>query len=239
MDKCTERLYNGIVKENPTFVLMLGMCPTLAVTTSAINGLGMGLSTTVVLLFSNMIISALRKIIPDRVRIPAYIVIVASLVTMVQLLLQAYVPSLYSALGIYIPLIVVNCIILGRAEAYAGKNGPVNSFFDGLGMGLGFTLSLTILGAFRELLGAGTIFGLTVLSESFYTPITIFILAPGAFFVLSCLVAIQNKIKNRKPKEPGQPKTSGGCGDCSQCTNSACGSRSFFDMTVDQKKDNE
>ena len=136
MNKCTERLYNGIVKENPTFVLMLGMCPTLAVTTSAINGLGMGLSTTVVLLFSNMIISALRKIIPDRVRIPAYIVIVASLVTMVQLLLQAYVPSLYSALGIYIPLIVVNCIILGRAESYASKNGPVVSTFDGLGMGL-------------------------------------------------------------------------------------------------------
>ena len=136
MNKCTERLYNGIVKENPTFVLMLGMCPTLAVTTSAVNGLGMGLSTTVVLLFSNMIISALRKIIPDRVRIPAYIVIVASLVTVVQLLLQAYVPSLYSALGIYIPLIVVNCIILGRAESYASKNGPLVSTFDGIGMGL-------------------------------------------------------------------------------------------------------
>lgn len=239
MNKCVERIYNGIIKENPTFVLMLGMCPTLATTTSAINGLGMGLSTTAVLMFSNMLISALRNIIPDRVRIPAFIVVVASLVTIVQLLIQGYVPALYSALGIYIPLIVVNCIILGRAEAYAGKNGPVNSFFDGLGMGLGFTLSLTILGAFRELLGAGTIFGFTVLSESFYTPITIFILAPGAFFVLSCLVAIQNKIKNRKPKAPGQPKTTGGCGDCSQCTNSACGSRSFFDMTVDQKKDNE
>ena len=143
MNNCSERLYNGIVKENPTFVLMLGMCPTLAVTTSAVNGLGMGLSTTVVLLFSNMIISALRKIIPDRVRIPAYIVIVASLVTVVQLLLQAYVPSLYSALGIYIPLIVVNCIILGRAESYASKNGPLVSTFDGIGMGLGFTLALT------------------------------------------------------------------------------------------------
>ena len=234
-----ERVVNGIIKENPTLVLTLGMCPTLAVTTSAINGIGMGLSTTAVLMFSNLVISLLRNFIPERVRIPGYIVVIASLVTIVQFLLQAYVPSVNDSLGVYIPLIVVNCIILGRAEAYAGKNGPVNSFFDGLGMGLGFTLSLTILGAFRELLGAGTIFGLTVLSESFYTPITIFILAPGAFFVLSCLVAIQNKIKNRKPKEPGQPKTSGGCGDCSQCTNSACGSRSFFDMTVDQKKDNE
>lgn len=234
-----ERLINGIIKENPTLVLTLGMCPTLAVTTSAINGIGMGLSTTAVLMFSNLVISLLRNFIPDRVRIPGYIVVIASLVTIVQFLLQAYVPSVNDSLGVYIPLIVVNCIILGRAEAYAGKNGPVNSFFDGLGMGLGFTLSLTILGAFRELLGAGTIFGFTVLSESFYTPITIFILAPGAFFVLSCLVAIQNKIKNRKPKEPGQPKTTGGCGDCSQCTNSACGSCSFFDMTVDQKKDNE
>ena len=234
-----ERLVNGIIKENPTLVLTLGMCPTLAVTTSAINGIGMGLSTTAVLMFSNLVISLLRNFIPERVRIPGYIVVIASLVTIVQFLLQAYVPSVNDSLGVYIPLIVVNCIILGRAEAYAGKNGPVNSFFDGLGMGLGFTLSLTILGAFRELLGAGTIFGLTVLSESFYTPITIFILAPGAFFVLSCLVAIQNKIKNRKPKEPGQPKTSGGCGDCSQCTNSGCGSRRFFGMTVYQKKDNE
>ena len=159
MNNCSERLYNGIVKENPTFVLMLGMCPTLAVTTSAVNGLGMGLSTTVVLLFSNMIISALRKIIPDRVRIPAYIVIVASLVTIVQLLLQAYVPSLYAALGIYIPLIVVNCIILGRAESYASKNGPVVSTFDGIGMGLGFTIALTCIGVVREILGSGAVFG--------------------------------------------------------------------------------
>ena len=235
-----ERLFNGIIKENPTLVLMLGMCPTLAVTTSAINGAGMGLATTAVLMFSNMIISLLRNFIPDRVRIPGYIVVIASLVTVVQFALQAYVPALNDALGVYIPLIVVNCIILGRAESYASKNGPINSFFDGLGMGLGFTMSLTILGAFRELLGAGTIFGKVVLSEAVYTPITIFILAPGAVFVLACLVAIQNKIKNKKPKEPGQPKTQGGCGDCSQCTNSACGSRSFFDMTVDQKKaDNE
>ena len=183
MNRCTERLYNGLIKENPTFVLMLGMCPTLAVTTSAINGVGMGLSTTVVLVLSNMLISMLRKIIPDSVRMPAFIVVVASFVTIVQFLLEGFVPSLYDALGLYIPLIVVNCIILGRAESYASKNGPVSSFFDGLGMGLGFTLSLTILGAFRELLGAGTIFGKTVLAESFYTPITIFILAPGAFFV--------------------------------------------------------
>lgn len=155
MNKCMERIYNGIVKENPTFVLMLGMCPTLAVTTTAVNGVGMGLSTTAVLVFSNLIISALRKVIPDRVRIPAYIVIVASLVTIVQLLLQAYVPSLYSSLGIFIPLIVVNCIILGRAEAYAAKNGPLESAFDGIGMGLGFTVGLTAIAIVREIIGAG------------------------------------------------------------------------------------
>ena len=172
-----ERLINGIVKENPTFVLMLGMCPTLAVTTSAINGAGMGLSTTAVLMFSNMIISALRNVIPDRVRIPGYIVVIASLVTIVQFLLQGYVPAVNDALGLYIPLIVVNCIILGRAESFAAKNGPINSFFDGLGMGLGFTVALTILGAFRELLGAGQIFGMQVMPSA-YEPITIFILAP-------------------------------------------------------------
>lgn len=152
MGKCMERLYNGIVKENPTFVLMLGMCPTLAVTTSAVNGLGMGLSTTAVLIFSNLIIALLRNIIPDRVRIPAFIVIVASLVTIVQLLIQGYLPSLYTALGVYIPLIVVNCIILGRAEAYASKNDALSSAFDGLGMGLGFTIALTCIGAVREIL---------------------------------------------------------------------------------------
>ena len=176
MNKCVERLYNGIIKENPTFILMLGMCPTLATTTSAINGLGMGLSTTAVLMFSNLLISALRKIIPDRVRIPAFIVVVASLVTVVQLLMQGYVPSLYASLGIYIPLIVVNCIILGRAEAYACKNGPVESFFDGLGMGLGFSLSLTVIGMCRELFGAGAIFGHTIIPEAYH--ISIIILAP-------------------------------------------------------------
>ena len=159
MKKCLERLYNGLIKENPTFVLMLGMCPTLAVTTSAINGLGMGLSTLVVLALSNMIISALRKIIPDKVRIPAYIVIIATFVTIVELLMHAFVPGLYSALGIYISLIVVNCIILGRAESYASKNPVIPSLFDGIGMGLGFTMALTIIGLVREFLGAGTLFG--------------------------------------------------------------------------------
>ncbi len=159
MNKYVERLYNGIVKENPSLVLMLGMCPTLAVTTSAVNGIGMGLSTLAVLIFSNLIISLMRKIIPDQVRLPAYIVIVASLVTVVDLLLQAYAPGLYSALGIYIPLIVVNCIILGRAEAYANKVGPGLALFDGLGMGLGFTVALTLIGMIREFLGAGSLFG--------------------------------------------------------------------------------
>ena len=154
MNKCVERLYNGLIKENPTFVLTLGMCPTLAVTTSAINGIGMGLSSTVVLVMSNLMISLLRKVIPDGVRMPAFIVIVASFVTMVQFLMQGYLPSLYDSLGIYIPLIVVNCIILGRAEAYASKNPVLPSAFDGLGMGLGFTCAITILGAVRELIGA-------------------------------------------------------------------------------------
>ena len=163
MNKIVERLQNGIIKENPTFVLMLGMCPTLAVTTSAINGLGMGLSTTVVLVMSNLMISLLRNIIPDRVRVPAFIVIVASFVTMVQFLVQGFIPSLYSALGIYIPLIVVNCIILGRAESYASKNPVIPSIFDGLGMGLGFTLGLTCIGIVREILGAGQIFGFQLL----------------------------------------------------------------------------
>ncbi|MDD3184108.1 MAG: electron transport complex subunit E [Anaerostipes sp.] len=227
-----ERLFNGVIKENPTFVLMLGMCPTLAVTTSAINGAGMGLSTTAVLMFSNLIISALRNFIPDRVRIPGYIVVIASLVTVVQFLLQGYLPEINDALGLYIPLIVVNCIILGRAESFASKNGPVVSFFDGLGMGLGFTCALTIIGAFRELLGAGQIFGMTVMPSS-YEPITIFILAPGAFFVLACLVAIQNKVRSKKPKKAGETNVTS-CGDCSTCGNGSCGSK-FFDNSVDDK----
>lgn len=217
MNKCVERLYNGIIKENPTFVQTLGMCPTLAVTTSAINGCGMGLATTAVLVLSNAFISMLRKIIPDRVRVPAYIVIVASLVTIIQFLMEGYVPSLNSALGIYIPLIVVNCIILGRAEAYASKNPVLLSFFDGLGMGLGFTIALTILGMFRELIGAGTIFGFEIplISEQ---PVSIMVLAPGAFFVLSCLVAIQNKVKAKKGTADASCSKEG----CTGCTNSLC-----------------
>ena len=199
-DSALERLYNGLIKENPTFVLLLGMCPTLAVTTSAINGIGMGLTTTVVLVFSNLFISLLRNIIPNKVRIPAFIVVVASFVTIVQFLLEAYLPSLNESLGLYIPLIVVNCIILGRAEAYAYKHKPVASAFDGLGMGLGFTIAITILGAVRELVGAGTVFGARIIPED-YT-ISIFVLAPGAFFVLAFLVAIMNKVKVKKGKKP-------------------------------------
>ena len=171
----------------------VGVCPTLAVTSSAINGLGMGLSTTVVLILSNMLISALRKIIPDKVRIPAFIVVVASFVTIVQLLLQAYIPFLYSALGVYIPLIVVNCIILGRAEAYASKNPVVASAFDGIGMGLGFTLGLTLIGICREILGSGAVFGFKFIPDGFQ--ISIFVMAPGAFFVLAALTALQNRMK--------------------------------------------
>ena len=189
-----ERLYNGIIKENPTFVLILGMCPTLAVTTSAMNGLGMGLTTMVILAMSNLMISLLRKIIPDGVRMPAYIVVVASFVTICELLLEGFLPSLYEALGLYIPLIVVNCIILGRAEAYASKNTVVASLFDGIGMGLGFTIALTLIGIFREILGAGQIFGFQIMPDA-YEPITIFILAPGAFFVLAMLIAFQNRFK--------------------------------------------
>ena len=173
--------------------MMLGMCPTLAVTTSAINGIGMGLSTTVVLIFSNLLISMLRKIIPDSVRMPAFIVVVASFVTIVQFLLEGFVPSLYDALGLYIPLIVVNCIILGRAESFAAKNSPIASLFDGIGCGLGFTLGLTILGSAREILGAGSVFGITLLPET--TNILMFILPPGAFLTLGYIIAIFNKVK--------------------------------------------
>ena len=213
-----ERLKNGIITENPTFVLTLGMCPTLAVTTSAVNGLGMGLTTMAVLALSNMFISMLRKVIPDKVRIPAFIVIIASFVTVVELLLKAFIPSLYDALGLYIPLIVVNCIILGRAEAYASKNKVIPSLFDGIGMGLGFTLALTIIGAVRELLGAGQLFNRQVMPDS-YVPCSIFVLAPGAFFVLAVLTAIQNKIKiNGEKKGKDMSKIQSGCGgDCMNC----------------------
>lgn len=232
MNKCIERLYNGIIKENPTFVLMLGMCPTLATTTSAINAVGMGLSTTAVLIFSNLLISMLRNIIPDRVRIPGYIVVVASLVTIVQLLLQAYVPSLYNSLGIFIPLIVVNCIILGRAEAYAAKNGPIESAFDGIGMGLGFTLGLTCIAVVREILGSGSVFGFEFIPEDFR--ITIFGLAPGAFFVLACLNALQNKFKAPCATNGSVPQSKLACGgNCASCTGSACMSNH---MTLEEQR---
>ena len=218
MNKYTERIYNGIWKENPLFVLVLGTCPTLAVTTSAMNGAGMGLSTTAVLMLSNALIAVLRNIIPEKLRLPAEIVVVASLVTVCDMLMEGFTPDLYASLGIYIPLIVVNCIILGRAEAYAMKNGPVLSAFDGIGMGLGFTIALVLIGSFREILGTGCVFGVQVLPDS-YEPITIFILAPGAFFVLAMLTAIQNKLKmpcatNGSVKK----KKKGGCnGDCLSC----------------------
>lgn len=238
MNKYTERLQNGIIKENPTFVMMLGMCPTLAVTTSAINGLGMGLTTMVVLALSNAFISLLRNIIPDKVRIPAFIVIIASFVTIVELLLEGFIPALYDSLGIYIPLIVVNCIILGRAEAYASKNSVIPSLFDGIGMGLGFSFALTCIGAVRELIGAGTLFGYHVMPDS-YIPCSIFIMAPGAFFVLAALTAIQNKIKiagERKGKD--MSKIQSGCNsDCMNCMDSGCTKR-IYDVKGEEEKRN-
>ena len=210
MNKYVERLYNGIIKENPTFVLMLGMCPTLAVTSSAVNGIGMGLSTTVVLVMSNLLISMFRKVIPNGVRMPAYIVVVASLVTIVQFIMQAYTPALSASLGVYIPLIVVNCIILGRAESYASKNPITPSIFDGLGMGLGFTVGLTFIGLIRQVLGANL-------------GITVFIMAPGAFLVLAFLVAGMNVVRE-KMEQKGKPLAApSGClsGDCASYSQSA------------------
>lgn len=270
MNKAWERLYNGLIKENPTFVLTLGMCPTLAVTTSAMNGAGMGLSTTVVLILSNVFISLLRKIIPNRVRIPAFIVIIASFVTIVQLLLQGYVPSLYDSLGIYIPLIVVNCIILGRAEAYAYSNPVIPSMFDGLGMGLGFTMALTLIGACRELLGAGQIFGVQLLGPDNvfyqidslkplammlggYVNINIFIMAPGAFFVLAFIIALMNRIKRNAEKKAAKKaeangvieenavtaEKSAGCNsDCAHCGDTGCGHR-FYDPDASVERPSE
>ena len=212
MKALLERLYNGIIKENPTFVLMLGMCPTLAVTSSALNGLGMGVATMAVLIMSNLLISLLRKVIPNGVRVPVYIIIISSFVTIVEMLMHAYVTPLYNSLGIFIPLIVVNCIILGRAESYASKNNVLLSIFDGIGVGLGFTVGLTAIGIVRELLGSGCVFGIRVLPES-YEPISIFILAPGAFFVLSILCAVMNKLTKGKKKE-AKTKCSGDCANC-------------------------
>ena len=234
MSEIKSRLVNGLFKENPTFVLMLGMCPTLAVTTSAMNGLGMGLTTMVVLALSNMIISLLRNIIPDKVRIPAFIVIIASFVTMMELLLEGFLPSLYDALGIYIPLIVVNCIILGRAEAYASKNPVLPSLFDGIGMGLGVSVALTCIGAVRELIGSGKIFGFSVMPAS-YVPCAIFVMAPGAFFVLAALTALQNKVKiagEKKGKD--MSKIGSGCSeDCMNCGEEGCGRRKFYDTDAE------
>ena len=246
MNESMKRLWHGIVKENPTFVLMLGMCPTLAVTSSAINGLGMGLSTTVVLVFSNLLISAFRKVIPNGVRMPAFIVIVASLVTMVQFMMSAYTPSLSESLGVYIPLIVVNCIILGRAESYASKNPIVPSIFDGIGMGIGFTLGLTVIGLVREILGAGQIFGIQVLpladkanGVAGFTPITIFVMAPGAFLVLACLVAIMNIIRERMDAVGKPLAAPSGCisGDCASCGHSAMCTGHNAETAVKQTKE--
>ena len=186
-------LMTGIIKENPTFVLLLGMCPTLGTTSSAINGMSMGLATMFVLILSNLVISLIKNLIPDMVRIPSFIVVIASFVTLLQMLMQAYLPDIYATLGLFIPLIVVNCIILGRAEAFAAKNGPVASIFDGIGMGLGFTMALTILGAVREILGTGKLFGLTLMPEEY--GMLVFVLAPGAFIALGYLIAIVNKMR--------------------------------------------
>lgn len=222
-NKHLDAIYNGIIRENPTFVLMLGMCPTLAVTTSAINGFGMGLSTTVVLILSNMMISALRKIIPDGVRMPAYIVVVATFVTIVDFLMEAYTQDLYSALGLYIPLIVVNCIILGRAEAYANKNTVTMSACDGIGMGLGFTIALVVIGLVREFLGAGTVFGITIYTESsVFSPIGIITKAPGAFLVLAMLSALQNKLKMKSGAKGENDGESGCASGCDSCGGGCC-----------------
>ena len=220
MNKYLERLYNGLIKENPTLILMLGMCQTLAVSVRAMNGIGMGLSTTAVLILSNFVISLLRKVIPSEVRLPAYIVIVASLVTVTELLIEAYLPSVYSALGIYIPLIVVNCIILGRAEAYANKNTPGLAVMDGIGMGLGFTIALTLAGLVREFVGAGTAFDLRVFPKEY--AIGIFIQPPGAFLVIALFIIIMNAIgiKTRQRELVNNDGCDGCCATCmTRCEN--------------------
>ena len=188
---------NGIIDENPTFMQVIGMCPTLAVTSSAINGIGMGLAATAVLICSNVFVSLLRKLIPDTVRIPCFIVVIATFVTIIEFVLKAYVPSLYASLGLFIPLIVVNCIILARAESFASKNGPFASACDGIGMGLGFTIALGCMGLIREFIGSGTAFGMPVLPEAFPKTL-LFVMAPGAFFTLACMMAVLNSIKNKK-----------------------------------------
>ena len=215
-------LTKGLIKENPVLVLILGTCPTLAVTTMASNGIGMGLAATFVLVCSNIVISLLKNVIPDKVRIPCYIVIIAGFVTLLSSLMEAFLPDLYSALGLFLQLIVVNCIILGRAEMFASKNGVVASALDGLGMGLGFTLALVIIGSIREILGSGTWFGIT-LTANLFSPISIFILAPGGFLVYGCVIAAVNKLTNGKAikkKDFGCEgcANAGACGSCSGCS---------------------
>ena len=225
MKKYIERIKNGVITENPIFVQVLAMCPTLAVTSSAENAVGMGAATTLVLIFSNLLISALRKVIPDKIRIPAYIVIIASFVTVVDMLMEGFLPSLYKSLGIFIPLIVVNCVILGRAEAYAAKNGIVASIFDAIGMGLGFTASLFAVGVVREIIGNGTILGLQIMPAS-YQPAAIMILAPGAFFALGVLMTLINYINLKRTN--GQAKNLEH--DCSNCALGCAGKCGSIDL---------
>ena len=216
-------MMNGIIKENPIFVLLLGMCPTLGTTSSAINGMGMGLATMFVLICSNVVISSIKNLIPDMVRIPSFIVVIASFVTLLQMIMQAYVPDLYATLGLFIPLIVVNCIILGRAESYASKNPVMASTFDGIGMGLGFTVGLTCIAIVREFIGSGAFFGMEIIPEDFH--VTIIGLAPGAFFVLACLTALQNKFKAPSATNGSVPQSTLACGgNCAACSGSACSS---------------
>lgn len=207
---------NGIIKENPVLVLLLGTCPTLAVTTSAINGLGMGMSTMIVLIFSNVFISIFKNIIPSRVRIPAYIVIIAGFVTVVGFVVKAYAPGIDKALGIFLPLIVVNCIILGRAEMFASRNGVLESTLDGAGMGSGFTLALLLIGGTRELLGSGMIFGISITS-TLIEPMGIFLMPPGGFFVFGCTIALVNKIMKAKNSTPKQEMGCAGCPSSASC----------------------
>lgn len=231
---CLAAFTKGLIKENPVLVMLLGTCPTLAITTMAVNGLGMGLATTFVLVCSNVVISLLKNYIPKQVRLPSFIVIIAGFVTFVSFILQSFLPDLYSALGVFLSLITVNCIILGRAESYAYTNGPVPSLFDGIGMGLGFTVALTCIGAVRELLGAGEIFGARVMPQAF-TPIGIFVLAPGAFFVLAALCALQNLVKIRGARAgKDTSKIGSGCSeDCMNCGEKGCGRRKFYDDSDD------
>ena len=237
-DSASERIVNGIYYENPVFMLALGMCPTLATTTSVTNAIGMGLSTTVILMMSNLFISLLRGIIPEKMRMPSYIVIIASFVTIVDFLMQGFTPAMYESLGVYIPLIVVNCIIMGRAEAYAGKHAPLSSLADGLGMGIGFTIALVLVAAVRELLGSGTLAGIRVMPGG-YEPVNIFVLAPGAFLVLAVFVAIMNRlhIGAARRDDEWDPTAKFVCGDCRSCPRvKGCGGKPALEAVTDRKE---